>query len=154
MSMFICGTIMDLLSIGGIITMAILLYKEKIWFGAGTMLMAVFLGFLMGSFPVMSKGVAKYEDTINHELQNNETVIQVIPTTASLPLKDGDTVKIYGYTEDGTIFEDNIDKEYTIYSVEDRFSISPVDIRCSDVDAEELSNILEKSKKIEIKKVE
>ena len=94
-----------------------------------------------------------HNDYTSSQTSDNEIVMSVTPTMTSLPLEKGDTVKIYGYAEDDTIFKDNIDKEYTIYSVEDRFSISPINVRCSDVDAEELNNILEKSKKVEIKKV-
>ncbi len=88
-----------------------------------------------------------------YTLKDDQTVIQVVPTTASLPLEKGDTVKIYGYGEDNTVFKDNIDKEYTVYSVDDGHSISPVDICCSDADVEELREILSKSKDVEIKKV-
>lgn len=125
MNIFIFGAILAFLGIGGMITMAILLHKQKIWFGAGITLMLVFLAFLLSSIPVMQKGVNMYE----HELQNKEITMGVIPTTASLPINTGDTAKIYGYTEDGTLCMDNVDKLYKVYSVEDSSAISSINIR-------------------------
>ena len=112
---------------------------------------AIILGIIVTLSFVMQKVL--HNDYTSSQTSDNEIVMSVTPTMTSLPLEKGDTVKIYGYTEDGTIFKDNIDKEYTIYSVEDRFSISPVDVRCSDVDAKELREILSKSKDVEVVKV-
>ena len=148
-TMSLIGIILGIMSIVVIIITIILEYEDLIGDKTLDFLKTITSFVLVSSICMTVIGIDKQ----SHKLNDEETVISVAPTTASLPLKRGDTVKIYGYTEDNTIFKDNIDKEYTIYSVEDRFSISPINVRCSDVDAEELSNILEKSKKVEIKKV-
>ena len=149
--MTLIGIILGIMSIVAFIIIWVLERDDKI--GAYTWFFATVLSACVLVISIWMTGTGI--DRQLYKLNEDETVISVTPTISSLPLERGDTIKIYGYAEDNTVYEDNADKEYTVYSKNCRndYSMSPINVRCTTSDAKELREILSKSKNVEVVKV-
>ena len=101
---------------------------------------------MMGTF-----GVVAWKDSQITKLEDYETVVTIKPTMTTQPLYTGDEVYIYGYKEDGSLYEGSGETEYTVYDTEDNDTY--VKIKCITDDAKDLMK-MSRECDIEVKKVE
>ncbi len=101
---------------------------------------------MLGTF-----GVVVWKDFQVTKLEDYETVVIIKPTVTTQPLYTGDEVYIYGYKEDGSLYEGSGETEYTVYDTEDNDTY--VKIKCITDDAKDLMK-MSRECDIEIKKVE
>ncbi len=87
-------------------------------------------------------------------LLNDDFLVNVsYPMTASLPIKIGDCIYLFGYKEDGSVYEGS-GRKYIVQHVDDECMPMQISIRCAFSDAKRLSKMIRECEDVKVVRVE
>ena len=144
-TMSLIGIILGILSIAVIIVTIILEHEDLIGDKTHDFLKIITSFVLVFSICMTVIGIDKQI----HKLNDDETIMTIRPTMIEEPIKDGDEVYIYGYKEDGSLYEGSGETEYTVYSTD----WHTIKVKCKSNKAKDLMK-MSRECDIEVKKAD